>query len=291
MITVHTVSIFTEIIETNTSYCPEVRFSASAGCGTSTTFTCSGLSANDHFDMTDGETYTVHPDVIVQASGMLKIYVEQLPTEEPTTDCTAWVTPTVHYTLESVATFAPTPAPTLPPATPLQTWVGDGQDLSGDPSWWVRRGRATFYSVEFTVTTPANCIGARMGFVVGCFVGINPPTCTGDSVAQNFVIDSTTITYTVPVHVAADWFWLTVNQQQLRKCTSIVIPTVATAPTRLHRRRRIHRRRRHRRHPHLRHPRHPHLGVCVRSTRRRAPPRCSPPLAGRQPAGHRRTSR
>ena len=228
VMTVRTVSIHVNVTETGASHCPVVKFSASVGCAG--VFACSGLGATDNFDTADGQTYTVHLNVIVQTNGpgstqgSLTVFVEQ-----ENTDCKTVVTPTVHYTLESAATFAPTPAPTLPPATPLQTWVGESQVASINPHWWVQPGRATIYSVELNVTTSAGCTGALFAFTVGCNGGGQDFTCTGDSVTQHFAIESTNVSYTTPVNVTTDALWVAVSQLEVRDNCTYAMTAIPTA--------------------------------------------------------------
>eukprot|EP00754_Rhynchopus_humris_P003430 Rhum_TRINITY_DN11796_c0_g1::Rhum_TRINITY_DN11796_c0_g1_i2::g.46964::m.46964 len=205
--------------------CPGANFSVTAGCLTEPT--CTGLTVNDHFYLADGHTHTLYPNVLVLSNSTLYISLELLESV-----CILVVTPVYYYTPAPPATLAPTPKPTLPPATPLQTWTGHTQEVwTNIPEWQVKLpgdpSHATFFSVEFTVTTAPLCTGALMHFRVGC----DPyPSrgCVGYAVTGNFGIDSTTITHTTAtdVHVTTGSFMLFIAQLEIGQCRSNVTPTV-----------------------------------------------------------------
>eukprot|EP00754_Rhynchopus_humris_P003429 Rhum_TRINITY_DN11796_c0_g1::Rhum_TRINITY_DN11796_c0_g1_i1::g.46959::m.46959 len=209
--------------------CPGANFSTIAGCLLMAT--CTGQSANDYFYLADGQTHTLSPNVRVVGEGPRNTHGRlQIDVRLESDSCTAGVTLVVHYT--PAATFAPTPEPTLPPATPLQTWTGHTQEVwTNIPEWQVKLpgdpSHATFFSVEFTVTTAPLCTGALMHFRVGC----DPyPSrgCVGYAVTGNFGIDSTTITHTTAtdVHVTTGSFMLFIAQLEIGQCRSNVTPTV-----------------------------------------------------------------
>eukprot|EP00754_Rhynchopus_humris_P030862 Rhum_TRINITY_DN15299_c3_g1::Rhum_TRINITY_DN15299_c3_g1_i5::g.149552::m.149552 len=230
VMTVGAVNIYSENVATNSS-CPTAKFSVGIGCEAGAT-ACTGLTANEQIEVLDGQSHMVQLNVIIQTKGpggyvgMLTISVQQ------NSACPTTVTPTVHYTLEGAATFAPTPAPTLPPHTPLQTWVGNNQSTNDSPSWlfWPGGGppnfqRFTFYSFELTATIPAGCTGKHIIITTGCFPGLNPPTCTGYSVTQRVAMDSTTVTFTTPMLVTTYALSVQVFQLTPGPCSVMLTPT------------------------------------------------------------------
>ena len=216
---VHTVSL-----KASTSGTCVSTFSVTAGCDVFWTLggfspggynfcqDCRGLTANDYFELADGQTHTMHPNVLLNqgevVAGRFTISVF-LAGMAPRDDCNVTLTPSFDYTITtSAATFAPTPAPTLPPAPGV--WTGPAQTLWGEtPSWEMVPLKAsppsfaTFYSVTILALTPDDdCIALKrpLYFSAGC--PVTPGAgCSGDTVSGVVVLDKKNVVYHVPINV------------------------------------------------------------------------------------------
>eukprot|EP00754_Rhynchopus_humris_P030863 Rhum_TRINITY_DN15299_c3_g1::Rhum_TRINITY_DN15299_c3_g1_i6::g.149557::m.149557 len=196
-------------------------FSATAGCdvfwtvdgsGISIVQDCTGLTVNDFFELADGQTHTMHPNVILNqgniAAGRFTISVF-LAGMTPRDECNVTLTPSFIYTItSSAATFAPTPAPPPPPAT--AQWAGKPLTEFGEtPSWEMVPLKAdppsfaTFYSVTILALSPdADCVAQKrpLWYSIGC--PATPGTgCSGDTVSGVVPIDKKNFVHHVQINI------------------------------------------------------------------------------------------
>eukprot|EP00754_Rhynchopus_humris_P030861 Rhum_TRINITY_DN15299_c3_g1::Rhum_TRINITY_DN15299_c3_g1_i4::g.149550::m.149550 len=177
----------------------------------------------------------MYPDVIVTEEGSFNISVTQV--SPPT--CHATVIPTVYYTERTNATFAPTPEPTLPPATPVYTRRGEPQTIKnrgplGIYATWLfpelgDSGFTTFYSATFEVTEASCGSDRRMAANAGCdyYYGLRTSDgCKGDTVANEFLYTNDSAVHTIDFNVQVTTtgsLWLVLH---LGECYATVTPTI-----------------------------------------------------------------
>ena len=235
---VHTMSINV----TTSGGCRSVKLVIHAGCSvTYPLYGCTGLTVTDVVELADGQTHTMHPNVMVRGRhnthanwAAFNVSVTQV-----SPSCEATLIPTVYYTRSSDPTFAPTPAPTLPPPSPAHTWVGDPTQVRPIYYSLWRYAHwamptvdfATFHSVTFEVQGIGCQAGAMVAYTVGCdyFYGLHAGDgCTGDSVSGNFLYldPKNTVVHTVDIDVQVTTtgnLWLAVSFDE---CEATVTPTV-----------------------------------------------------------------
>eukprot|EP00754_Rhynchopus_humris_P003921 Rhum_TRINITY_DN12036_c0_g1::Rhum_TRINITY_DN12036_c0_g1_i1::g.48610::m.48610 len=224
---------------TTSGGCSRVKLVVHAGCNVALPLLCTGRTVTDVVKLADGETHTMYPDVIAREimpyqPGALNISVTQVGSS-----CHATVTPTIYYTQKSDLTFAPTPAPALPPATPVHTWVGDTRQGGSTDYYdlletWVVPARgptgfATFYSVTFEVKGTSCFAGRLLQYAVGCDYNYGLSIgagCTGDTVSGSFLYSDAgdTVVHTNIQVDSTGYLWLAVYSYF--KCDAAVTPTI-----------------------------------------------------------------
>ena len=235
---VHTTSINV----TTSGGCRSVKLVIHAGCSvTYPLYGCTGLTVTDVVELADGQTHTMHPNVMVR--GWHNTHANwaafNVSVTQVSPSCEATLIPTVYYTRSSDPTFAPTPAPTLPPPSPVHTWVGDPTQVRPIYySLWLYAhwamptvDFATFHSVTFEVQGIGCQAGAMLAYTVGCdyFYGLHAGDgCTGDSVSGSLLYfdPNETIVHTVDIDVQVTTtgsLWLAVS---FDACEATVTPTV-----------------------------------------------------------------